>query len=208
MESGGQPRGPLRVAVPLVVGHMLMGGIAARFRARFPQVTLEVHVLDRLPDLISEGFDGALTGGPLEDSSQIARLMMHSHDILVAAPGLPGLDRLHHLSDLLTMPLVGLATPWRGGWALKGPDGPLHLACDPALKLGSHQAVCGAVKAGAGISVLPRLLAVPSIQAGRLLQVLPDWTAHRQPLYFVYPSAHSVTARLRAFIDHLSAERG
>jgi DNA-binding transcriptional LysR family regulator len=60
------------------------------------------------------------------------------------------------------------------------------------------------VLAGAGIGAIPGLIAHEDLAAGRLARILPDWTTQRRGLYFVYPSAHSVTARLRAFIDHLA----
>ncbi|HOZ34866.1 MAG TPA: LysR substrate-binding domain-containing protein, partial [Tabrizicola sp.] len=65
-----------------------------------------------------------------------------------------------------------------------------------------------AVVAGAGIAALPGIVARPDIAAGRLVRVLPDWSTPRKAIYFVYPSAQSVTARLRAFIDHLARAMG
>ena len=55
---------------------------------------------------------------------------------------------------------------------------------------------------------LPSIVARPDIAAGRLVRVLPDWSTPRKAIYFVYPSAQSVTARLRAFIDHLALQMG
>ena len=65
-----------------------------------------------------------------------------------------------------------------------------------------------AVVAGAGIAALPGLIARPGIETGALVHVLPDWSTPRKAIYFVYPSAQSVTARLRAFIDHLVRDMG
>lgn len=200
-ESGGLPRGHLRISMPSVLGNMMMGPIAAGFRAAYPEVTLEIHFLDRAPDLLEEGFDGCIRFGPLEDSAQIARLLLHGQAVLVASPALAGLDRLHRPEDLLDMPLVGLATPWPGGWPLESGDRRIDLPARPALRLGSHLAVRDALVAGAGIATLPRIIARPEIEAGRLVRVLPGWSTPRKGLYFVYPSAQSVTARLRAFID-------
>ncbi|MDZ7907577.1 MAG: LysR substrate-binding domain-containing protein [Gemmobacter sp.] len=73
----------------------------------------------------------------------------------------------------------------------------------PGLALGSFVAVRDAAIAGAGVALLPWLLAQPCLTEGTLVQVLPDWTSPRRGLYFIYPSAHSLTARLRAFIDHM-----
>lgn len=207
-ESGGTPLGHLRLAVPQSFGNLLIGAIAARFRKLHPEVTLEIHFLDRAPDLLEEGFDGCLRFGPLEDSSQVARRLTHGQAMMVAAPDLPGLDSLHRPEDLARFDLVGLAMPWPGGLPLQNGAEEVVLPFEPPLRLGSHLAVRDAVVAGAGIGALPGIVCRPDLAAGRLVRVLPDWSTPRKAIYFVYPSAQSVTARLRAFIDHLVRELG
>lgn len=207
-ESGGTPRGHLRLAVPQVIGNLLIGPIAASFRRLHPEVTLEIHFLDRTPDLLEEGFDGCIRFGPLEDSSQVARRLLHGQAMLVAAPTLPDLATLRHPTDLPRFPLVGLAMIWAGGLPLQNGAEEVTLPYDPPLRLGSHLAVRDAVVARAGIAALPGLIARTEIAEGRLVRVLPDWSTPRKAIYFVYPSAQSVTARLRAFIDHLAQEMG
>jgi len=204
--AGSAPRGHLRLAVPNTIGHLMMGGITARFRALYPEITLEIHFLDRAPDLLEEGFDGALRFGPLEDSGQVARVMAHGHAVLVAKPGLPGVDALHHPEGLAGMPLVGLTASWAGAWQLETDSGgAITLPVSPPLLLGSFLAVRDAVLAGAGVALLPAVLAQPEVQVSRLLHILQDWTTPKRPMLFVYPSAQSVTARLRVFIDFLAA---
>lgn len=207
-ESGGTPRGHLRLAVPQSFGNLLIGAIAADFRRAHPEVTLEIHFLDRAPDLLEEGFDGCIRFGPLEDSTQVARRLTHGQAMMVAAPDLPGLDSLHHPEDLRRFDLVGLAAPWPGGLPLQNGREEVVLPYQPPLRLGSHLAVRDAVVAGAGIAALPGIVARPDIARGRLVRVLPDWSTPRKAIYFVYPSAQSVTARLRAFIDHLAQAMG
>lgn len=207
-ESGGTPRGHLRLAVPQSLGNVLMGPIAASFRRAHPDVTLEIHFLDRAPDLLEEGFDGCIRFGPLEDSTQVARRLLHGQAMLVAAPGLPGIETLRHPEDLKRFEMVGLAAPWPGGLPLQNGEIEVVVPHDPPLRLGSHLAVRDAVLAGAGIAALPGIIARPDLAAGRLIRVLPDWATPRKAMYFVYPSAQSVTARLRVFIDHLVRELG
>lgn len=205
-ESGGTPRGHLRLAVPQVIGNLLIGPIAASFRTAHPEVTLEIHFLDRTPDLLEEGFDGCIRFGPLEDSTQVARRLLHGQAMLVASPNLPDLNSLRQPQDLARFPLVGLATVWAGGLPLESGTQSVTLPYDPPLRLGSHLAVRDAVVVGAGIAVLPGMIARAEIAAGRLVRVLSDWSTPQKAIFFVYPSAQSVTARLRAFIDHLAAE--
>lgn len=205
--SGSAPRGHLRVAVPNLLGQLLMGRIAAKFRGLHPDITLECHFLDRAPDLLEEGFDGVLRFGPLEDSAQMARLITHGYAVVVAPAHDPRFDDLTHPHALLSLPLVGLAAPWAGAWKLvNNAEEPLDLEAKPALLLGSMLAVRDAVVAGAGATLLPSILAEPAIASGQLTRILPNWSGARKPMYFVYPSAQSITARLRVFIDFIAIE--
>lgn len=206
-ESGSAPRGHLRISVPTVLGNLLIGSIAASFAAAYPEITLEIHFLDRAPDLLEEGFDGAVRFGPIEDSGQIARRLMEVRGVLVAAPGLARIAELAAPSQLADYPSVGLCTTWAGSWSLLR-QGELaqQIALRPQLLLGSMLAVRDAVVAGAGVSMLPALLAQQEFAMGRLLHVLPGWETPRKSMLFVYPSAQSMTHRLRVFIDHLMRE--
>lgn len=204
-ESGGQPKGHLRLAVPQVLGNLMMGKIAADFRRLHPDVTLEIHCLDRAPDLLEEGFDGCVRLGPLEDSTQVARRLSHGLALLVAHPDLPGLSQIARPEDLLTVPMISMALPWPGGLQLQNGEEQVEVPVDPPLRLGSQLAIRDATIAGAGVAALPTIIALPELEAGRLVRVLPGWTTRRKELFFVYPSAQSVTARLRLFIDHLAA---
>ncbi|HEX9858394.1 MAG TPA: LysR substrate-binding domain-containing protein [Paracoccaceae bacterium] len=206
-EAGTEPRGHLRIAVPMLMGHMLMGRIAARFRARYPEITLECLFLDRPPDLLEEGYDGALRFGPLDESGQVARVIQHGVAVLAAAPDLPLPDDLQHPRELADLPLIGMAPPWADGWPLARSDGETYqLKARPGLSLGSFLAMRDAAAAGAGITLLPFLLAGPEFDSGRLRRVLPDWSGQPKTMYFVYPSPQSATMRLRLFIDFLVAE--
>ncbi len=203
-EQHAVARGHLRIAVPQVMGNVLMGKLAADFRAAHPDVTLEIHFLDRVPDLLEEGFDGCVRFGPMESSGQVARLLQEGHAVLVARPGLPDLATLDHPTGLKHLPLVGLAAPWAMTWMLNRTDEAVEIAVNPALQLGSYLAIREAAIAGAGVALLPYILARPALDAADLIAVLPGWETPRKGLYFVYPSAQSVTARLRVFIDFLA----
>ncbi|MEO8529585.1 MAG: LysR family transcriptional regulator [Deltaproteobacteria bacterium] len=207
-ESGALPKGHLRIAVPGVLGSMMIGTIAARFRAHHPEITLEILNFDRAPDLLEEGFDGALRFGPLDDSTQVAKLMKNASSIIVASPDLPGIEHIHHPSDLSSLPEVGMAQTVmpRCGLVRIGSDEFVEVQVQRVISLGAHTAVRDAVLAGAGVAVLPYAIARPEILAGRLVNLLPGWSGPKKQIFFIYPAPQSVTARLRALIDHLAVE--
>lgn len=203
-DAGQAPRGHLRIAVPHLFGLMHMGRLGAAFRARHPDITLECTFLDRPADMLEEGFDGMLRVGPLEDSGAVARHLGTASSVLVAAPGFPGTAALRDPACAGRLPIVGYAPAHPAPWSFVHRDGETHdLRPQPVLSLGSALAVRDAVIAGAGISLLPHFLASPEIEAGRLVNLLPEWEANLKEMHFLYPSPLSATTRLRAFIAFL-----
>ena len=80
------PRGTLRVTVPNAFGTLFAMGVLAEFKARYPELTLELVFLDRQVDLIGEGFDVALRVGELGDTRLIARRLASTDRIFLASP--------------------------------------------------------------------------------------------------------------------------
>lgn len=205
--SGSAPQGHLRLAVPQLFGQLFMGRIAAGFRARHPEITLDIVLLDRPPDLLEEGFDGMVRLGPLEDSGQAARRLGAVHGVLVAAPALAAGLALNEPEDLRDLPAVVPSPAAAHGWEFERIDRPeIRRRVDAAagLAIGSYLALREAALAGAGAALLPDFLVRRDIERGRLVHLLPGWIGNRRELHFVYPSPQSATARLRAFIDHLT----
>ncbi|WP_265518640.1 LysR family transcriptional regulator [Nitratireductor luteus] len=202
-DAGQAPRGHLRIAVPQLFGQIMMGGIAARCRARYPEITLEFVFTDRPPDLIEEGFDAMIRFGPLEDSTQVARRISTGAPVLAASPGLAGIETLAHPRDLIRFPLIDVPLHWRQGWTFHREDDVELIRIEPALRFSSMLAARDAAVEGAGITQLPAILARPEIKAGQLVRLLPEWQGAEKSMYFVFASPQSVTTRLRAFLDVL-----
>ena len=205
-ETGTASRGHLRIAAPNLLGQMLIGKIAALCRARFPEVTLEFVFTDAAPDLIQDRFDAVIRFGPLEDSSQIARKLLSGAVRLVAAPGLEGIDRIAHPQDVANLPIIHVPSPWGHVWMFHHNSEAVTVRYKPVVSFPSMIAARDAAIAGAGVTMLPGILAEPEINAGRLVRLLPEWTGPEKTLYVVYGAPDSVTPRLRGFLDILNAE--
>lgn len=81
------PRGTLRVNAPVSFGRTHLAGALPGFLARYPDLTVEVTVNDRVVDLIEEGFDVAIRIGRLGDSSLVARRLGTVGTRMAASPG-------------------------------------------------------------------------------------------------------------------------
>ena len=81
------PSGHLRLTAPLTFGRMHLMPVLAAFLREQPKVTATLVTLDRVANLIEEGFDLAVRIAHLPDSTIVARRIGEVRRILVASPG-------------------------------------------------------------------------------------------------------------------------
>lgn len=205
------PTGTLRVSAPMSLSLIRICPAIPRFLARYPQVSLDLNLEDRRIDIVKEGFDLAIRGTDrLEDSSLVARKLMTLDHVLCGAPsyfkrlGVPVSPQ-----DLLGMERVqftlsGHADEWtfeRGGQTQRVP-------VRGRYKVSSSLAVRDALRAGFGVSLVPRVYVQEDLAGGALQAVLQDWTPVQTFVYAVYPSRRHMVAKVRAFVDFLVEELG
>src|SRR5688572_29618198 len=82
----GKPRGMLRVTAPTYLGVTVLAAHVQAFRARYPEVTLDLDLSDRLVDIVKERFDLAIRISSMQDSSLIATRLVPCPTVLVGAP--------------------------------------------------------------------------------------------------------------------------
>ncbi|TIP87577.1 MAG: LysR family transcriptional regulator, partial [Mesorhizobium sp.] len=73
------------------------------------------------------------------------------------------------------------------------------------IAIDATPAVLAAVRAGAGLSVLPDFLVRDELAAGRLVQILPEWRLPSGGIYTVYPAARFRPPKVTRFVEMLVA---
>lgn len=202
-----EPEGHLRIRMPSLFAQAFGGRIIAACRAAYPGITLEIVLLDRAVDLMAEGFDGAIFVGPLEDSSRAARILAEAETVPVVAPSLlQQLPEPIEPTDLAKLPALVLGRDLKTNWPLFAEGRKIDAPVVGHAAVNSLTVLNDAALAGAGIAYLPEFLVQSHLDRAELVRLLPDHTGLRVPITFVYPSPHSITARLRAFIEVLVAQ--
>lgn len=207
-EHAGTPRGALRVAAPMSLGVARLAPLIGAFLVQYPELRIDLEMSDRYVDLVAEGFDVALRGGALGDSSLVARKLDVIERVLCAAPsylerhGRP--RRPQELAQHRCLVYSLAKTPGRVSLRRQGRR--VNVRVSGPLSVNSSLALAGAAAAGAGIALLPQLAVTEMLARGQLVPVLESWSAEPQALYAVYPRHHQVSRRVRLFVDYL-AER-
>ncbi len=194
------PRGRLRVSAPMVLAHVALGPIAARFALAYPEVQLEIVAEDRKVDPVEDGYDLVIRINPSPDDRLVGRRFLDDERLLVAAPGQVR-PEMGAGTDI-PVPAVML-TPASAdiAWRVRtGDGGEATLRPQTMLRLSSLLMVRDAVMAGAGVGLLPKLLVGDDVAAGRLAL----WGIDAGPpveIWALQSSGRLVGAKVRAFLD-------
>lgn len=193
--------GNLRITAPATFGSLHLAPVVNAFMQHHPQMQLELVLLDRLVDIIEEGFDLALRIGQLADSNLVARPLGQLQTVACASPEL--LKTLGHPrtpADLKNWP-AAIFVPQGLNWAFKEGNYNVIQAMQPAFQSNQVDVVVGAGIAGIGAVQLLSYQVSDAIKNGSMVRILRDYETEPVPVHFVYPHHRLVSNRVRGFMD-------
>ncbi|AGG90677.1 MULTISPECIES: LysR family transcriptional regulator [Rhodanobacter] len=207
-EARVQPKGRLRVDLPVSLARLLVIPALRDFFARFPQIQLDIGTGDRFVDLVREGVDCVLRVGELGDSGMVGRRVAMLEQVTVASAAYV---RRHGLPDALAALRDGhLAVNWVSPTTRRAE--PLEfmvgrkrreIALPGCVSVSGVDAYLGCCEAGLGIAQMPRYRIVDALKNGRLREILPAHPPPSLPMTILYPQQRQMPARLRVFVDWL-----
>ncbi len=201
--------GLLRVHAPPVLASYVVAPLLAGFRQRYPKIMVDIDV-ETVAEPPVEDFDVTLLGTDDRfDADIVARKVIESEAILVAAPayvqrkGLPQSpnDLLQHDCLRLRVP-NGRTRVWQM-WCPEQPDVPTHVEIAPVLLANHTDTLLRATLDGAGITSVAVDVVAPYLSRGELVRVLAPWITGRLAMYAALPSRKFIPQRTRAFVDYL-----
>jgi DNA-binding transcriptional LysR family regulator len=209
-KSAGQPRGTLRISLPMVGGFLLPA--LSDFSASHPDVQLDLEFTDRLVDVVAEGFDVVIRTGSLQDSRLSARVLNSFRGKVVGSPdyfnrkGIPvhPAELQHHDCLHYRFPHSGKTEQWH----FVPQAGVSELQLPAVMVCNSLEARIHYAKQGLGIAWVPDFSVSHALKDGTLLSVLDDFIAHTDTFSMVWSSGRQIISRLRAFIDFMCARMG
>ena len=199
------PQGVVRVALPYVLGQSLVGQMLAEFLSLYPDVRLISVLSDNAVDLVKDGFDLAITMGPLADSGLIATKLGGAECGLFGAPTyFERMGRPQSHVDLSRFDLLALGNvDRREYWRLFRGDDEVTVEFTPKLLCNDLLLLRHAALSGLGVANLPAFVCKHDLAEGRIVDVLPGWRADGVNFFAVFPDHKAMPVRVRALIDFL-----
>lgn len=199
------PSGVLRINAPVSFGIARLGPLLAGYRARHPQVRLDLSLGDRLVDIVEEGFDVAIRITRQPAPNLIARKLADARLLLCASPDYLARAGTPATPEALSQHACLAYSYWAGGdeWTLHGPDGDVRVHIDGCLRANNGDVLREAALAGMGIVLQPDFVVGADLAAGRLVPVLPEWSVPPIGIHAIYASRSHLAPKVRSFIDYL-----
>jgi len=199
--------GLVKVNAPLTFGTLYLARCWGEFLKRFPKVKLDVTLMDRMVDLVSEGYDLAIRiTRQLQESSLISRKLASSRVVMCASsdylqkhgvPQSPG--------ELANHEMISYSY-WAPGDRLQlaSEDKAEGVKVSPRLRVNNGDTCRAAALAGMGIILQPTFIVAKDLSAGNLVEILPEWHSDEVGIYAVYPVRRHLSGKVRALVDYLS----
>ncbi|WP_323987218.1 LysR family transcriptional regulator [Pseudomonas canadensis] len=204
----GRPVGTLKVSMGTVFGNRYVVPLLGTFMQRFPDISPDWHFDNRQVDLIGQGFDAAIGGGFELPQGVVARKLTPAHRVLVASPGY--LARRASVStpeDLARCTGILIRSPQTGrirSWQLTSTEREHRpLVLKPGMTMSDSEAACCASAQGLGIALVSMPMAVPFLDSGAVVRVLPDWYVDDGNISIYYAEHKLLPGKTRAFVDFI-----
>lgn len=208
--DGSALRGRVRIDMPTGIARQLVLPRLPELLERHPLLEMELSSTDRRVDLVREGFDCVIRVGPVAEPGLVARplgllrMATCASGAYLARKGTPRTladlaehDLVHYVSTLGTRS-AGFETMEEGSGE------PRFIAMGGRVTVNSAEAYLSACAAGLGLIQAPLPGVREWIDAGLMVEVLPDHPTPPMAVTLLYPHRRHLPQRVRVVMDWLA----
>ncbi|WP_266181993.1 LysR family transcriptional regulator [Dyella humicola] len=203
----GPPRGQLRISAAVGFGRRIVAPLLNGFRARFPDIAIDLLLDDRAMDFSTDRLDVAFRNGRMEDSQVIAKRLMPMPMMVCASPAYVrahGLPR--RVEDLAGHACIKFRTA--SGriveWEFKVAGRNQKFLPSSTFTFNDDELVLQAVLDGQGLAQMGGCQISEHLREGRLVACLAPYAPDDRAHYLCYVSRRQLPARIRVFIDYMT----
>jgi len=200
-----EPKGKLKILSPPSFGAFHLSRALSVYLRKYPDVTTEIELSNRMPDLVEDGIDLAFRVGELEDSSFVARKIASARRVVCASPyylkqnGTPQTpDELSKHNCMIYAPRTAF-----NEWEFIKNREQLKIKVSGDIQCNDGDALRIAAIQGCGIAQLPTYIVGLDIQSGRLNAILEEYEPENLPVYAIYNHRKYLSAKIQTFIEFM-----
>ena len=205
--GSAQVRGKIRVDMASSLARDVVIPKLPEFFELYPEIEIEILGVDRKVDLIREGVDCTIRGGPIEPGLGAVELNWGEVVIVNVASRayLEKFGRPKDLDDLKNHRLVNYVSTLGEkpeGFEYFDGERNRHIKMRSTISVATIDAYKAAALAGLGICQNPRIGVRQYLKGGQLIDLLPSFRPRSMSsAKIVYPQRRLLAKRVRAFID-------
>lgn len=197
--------GQLRIGVSVGMGHELLKPVLGRFMREYPEINLELNLLNRRVDLIEEGFDLVIRIGTLKDSRLFARRLGQVARKLYAAPSylkqrgaIMSIEQLERYDFLLMSDLYK-----NGGVILNSGKQQHSFQMTPKMLINDFIILKQMTIEGLGVTIIPTYMCNQEVADGSLVPLFEEWGMPSVDVYALYPKHKLNIPKVKAFLQYI-----
>lgn len=204
-QLNSEPKGKLKIMAPPSFGAFHLSRALSVYLRKYPDVTTEIELSNRKPDLVEDGIDLAIYLGELDDSTFVARKIASTRRVICASPyylkqnGTPQRpDDLAKHNCMIYAPRTVL-----NEWDFINNNEKIKVSISGDIQCNDGDALRIAAIQGCGIAQLPTYMVGLDIQSGRLNALLEGYEPEKLPIYAIYNHRKYLSAKIQTFVEFM-----
>ncbi|MEH6588211.1 MAG: LysR substrate-binding domain-containing protein [Halioglobus sp.] len=197
--------GQLRIGASVGMGHEILKPVLGRFMHQYPEINLQLNLINRRVDLIEEGFDLVIRIGKLEDSRLIARRLGQVSRKIYVSPGylerqgtLTSIEQLGQYDFLLMSSVQN-----DGHVVLKSGRRQQAFRVTPKMLVDDFLILKQMAIDGLGIAIIPDYMCHQEIKDGSLIPLFETWGMPDVDVYALYPKHRLSIPKVKTFLEFI-----
>jgi DNA-binding transcriptional LysR family regulator len=211
--ENANPAGKIKIGISASLATSFVIPALPWFHERYPNVEVDLSIRDSFSDMIQDGIDCAVRGGPMYDEALVAREVGRASWTTCASSdyikrrGIPtsieDLERNHTLVRYIS-PRTGRIVPSPFGVGEQATE----IQPNSFLSVNEGNAHLAAGLAGVGVIQIFTFKVRPFLKSGQLVSFLHGSEPPPYPYHVTYPRNRYLSQRVRIFIDWLAGMFG